>query len=130
MKLGKKHKTAIKLLIEGELSKEEIAQSVKVSRKTLYNWLNDADFSEEYNEQVAEIDRKVKRRISNMVNDALDRQKRILNKSKNDNAAAVVAKDVLDRAGYAPDSKIQLEGEGAVQIINNIPRSDNSVGKS
>ena len=31
---------------------------------------------------------------------------------------------------YNADSKIQLEGEGAVQIINNIPRSDNSVGKS
>lgn len=130
MKLGKKHRTAIRLLIEGEMSKEEIAQSVKVSRRTLYNWMNDEDFSEEYNEQLDELDRKIKRRISNLVSDALDRQKKILCKSNNDNAAAVVAKDVLDRAGYAPDSKIQLEGEGEVHIINNIPRSENIDGKN
>ena len=124
MKLTKRHRTAIKLLIEGRLSKEEIAQSVKVARQTLYNWMNDSDFIEEYNEQLAEIDRRVKRRISNLVNDALDRQERILNKGKNDIAAAAVAKDVLDRAGYAPDENINVSGTEAVTIINDIPRSD------
>ena len=124
MKLTKRHRTAIKLLIEGRLSKEEIAQSVKVARQTLYNWMNDSDFIEEYNEQLAEIDRRVKRRISNLVNDALDRQERILNKGKNDIAAAAVAKDVLDRAGYAAEENINVSGTEAVTIINDIPRSD------
>ena len=128
MKLTKRHKMAIKLLIEGNLNKDEIAKSVKVARQTLYNWMNDSGFIEEYNEQLAEIDRRVKRRISNLVNDALDRQERILNKGKNDIAAAAVAKDVLDRAGYAAEENINVSGTESVTIIDNIQRSDTDAG--
>lgn len=128
MKITKRHREAIKLLIEGQLSKEEIAKNVNVSRPTLYNWLKDEDFKEVYEEEISELERRVKRRIANMVNDALDRQERILNNSKNDIAAAAVAKDVLDRAGYAPDENVNITGTEAVTIINNIPRSDNNAG--
>lgn len=124
MKITKKHKTAIKLLLDGRFSQEEIAQNVKVSRKTLYNWIKNPDFEQEYNEQLNEIERRTKRRISRMVDTALERQERILTKSRNDNAAAMVAKDVLDRAGYAPDSNINVNAEGAVQIIDDIPRGE------
>lgn len=124
MKITKKHKTAINLLIDGRFSQEEIAQNVKVSRKTLYNWIKDPDFEQEYNEQLNEIERRIKRRISRMVDTALTRQELILEKSGNDNAAAIVAKDVLDRAGYAPDNNVNINGDGVVQIINDIPRSD------
>ena len=128
MKITKRHREAIKLLIEGQLTKEEIAKNVNVSRPTLYNWLKDEDFKEVYEEEISELERRVKRRIANMVNDALDRQERILNNSKNDIAAAAVAKDVLDRAGYAPDENVNISGTEAVTIINNIPRSDNNAG--
>lgn len=103
MKLTKKHRTAIELLIAGHMSKDEIAQSVKVSRKTLYNWLDDEDFKAEYDEQLKEIERKIRRRISCLANKALDRQEDILDNSANDSAAASVASDVLDRAGYKPE---------------------------
>ncbi len=129
MKITKKHKTAIKLLLDGRFSQEEIAQNVKVSRKTLYNWIKNPDFEQEYNEQLNEIERRTKRRISRMVDTALERQERILTKSRNDNAAAMVAKDVLDRAGYAPDSNINVNAEGVVQIIDDIPRGE-SDGKA
>ncbi|NDO19945.1 helix-turn-helix domain-containing protein [Lachnospiraceae bacterium MD329] len=129
MKLTKRHRTAIELLIEGELSIDEIAQNVKTTRQTLYNWRKDADFEQEYNEQLNEIERRTKRRISRMVDTALERQERILTKSRNDNAAAMVAKDVLDRAGYAPDSNINVNAEGVVQIIDDIPRGE-SDGKA
>ena len=124
MKITKKHKTAIKLLLDGRFSQEEIAQNVKVSRKTLYNWIKNPDFEQEYNEQLNEIERRTKRRISRMVDTALERQERILTKSRNDNAAAMVAKDVLDRVGYAPDSNINVNAEGVVQIIDDIPRGE------
>lgn len=124
MRLTKRHKEAIRLLIEGDMSKDEIAKSVKTSRQTLYNWLNDPDFEEEYDEQLKEIDRRTRRRISKMVDTALDRQEEILTRSRNDNAAAIVAKDVLDRAGYAPDENVNVKGPEPVTIINNIPRSD------
>lgn len=127
MRLSAKHKTAISLLIEGRLTKEEIAKSVKVSRKTLYNWLDDADFKEEYDEQLKEIERKQRRRISNMVNKALDTQERILEKSKNDVAAASVASDVLDRAGYAPAKEVQINGGVPIQIIDDLEASAGEV---
>ena len=125
MKITKKHKKAIELLISGELTKEEIANCVKVSRKTLYNWIDDPDFAAEYDEQLAEINRRQKRRIYNMADKALDTQERILEKSKNDIAAASVASDVLDRAGYKPDDKVSIEAAAPVQIIYDIPEDGN-----
>lgn len=121
MKLTNKHRTAIELLIAGHMSKDEIARGVKVSRKTLYNWLDNEDFKAEYDEQLKEIERRQKRRIYNMVDKALDAQERILSKSKNDIAAASVASDVLDRAGYAPEKAVSVSSSAPVQIINNIP---------
>lgn len=123
MKLTKKQKTALKLLLEGDLNKSEIAKSVKVSRTTLYNWIENADFEAAYTEAEEERDRQTKQRIINLTKAALDRQKTILTKSKNDNAAAMVAKDVLDRAGYAPNENLNINAPETVTIINNIPRS-------
>lgn len=124
MKLTQRHRKAIEMLIEGELSIDEIARNVKTTRQTLHNWRKDPDFEQEYNEQLNEIERRTKRRISRMVDAALTRQELILEKSRNDNAAAMVAKDILDRAGYAPDNSINVNTEGVVQIIDDIPRGD------
>ena len=125
MKLTKKHKTAIELMILGELNMDEIARCVKVSRKTLYNWQQDEDFNAEYDERIAEIERRQRRRICNMAEKALDRQEQILEKSKNDMAAASVAADVLDRAGYTKENVVTVGGGAApVQIINNIPKRE------
>lgn len=121
MRLGEKHRKAIELLIAGDLTKEQIADSVNVSRKTLYNWLENEDFAAEYTAQLDEMDRKIRRRIAGMATKALDRQEKILDKSKNDMAAATVAADVLDRAGYKPDDKIAVEAAAPVQIIYDIP---------
>ena len=122
MNLTERHKTALNLLLEGNLNKSEIAKCVEVSRTTLYNWIEDADFRAAYDEAAEETDRQIKRRIVNLANRALDRQERILTDSKNDNAAAMVAKDVLDRAGYTAENRLQVEHSEAVVIINDIPR--------
>lgn len=124
MKLTKRHRTAIELLIEGELSIDEISQNVKTTRQTLYNWRKDPDFEQEYNKQLNEIERRTKRRISRMVDTALDRQERILTQSRNDNAAAMVAKDVLDRAGYAPDKNVNVNAEGDLDLKIQIDYGD------
>ena len=36
--------------------------------------------------------------------------------------AHLAAKDIMDRAGYNANNKIQLNNDAPVQIINNIPR--------
>lgn len=122
MRITDKHRNVIKLLIEGNLSKSEIADSVKVARRSLYNWLNDDDFKTEYEEALSEMERITKAKIGSMAYRALERQERILNQSKNDIAAAAVAKDVLDRAGYAAEDKISIKNSEPITIINNIPK--------
>ena len=121
MRLTSRHKTALKLLFEGNYTIDEIAKIVKVSRQTLYNWQNDEDFKAAMKELEDDFDRKTRSRIRALVRGALDRQERILTESRNDNAAAVVAKDVLDRAGFMPDSNVNIAAIGPVQIIDDIP---------
>lgn len=121
MKITKRHRTAIELLIDGTMSKEEIAKTVNVSRSTLYNWLMDEDFQEELQERNDEIDRLTRARIRKMTKKALDRQERILDHSKNDMAAASVAADVLDRAGYSSEDTLNIRSSEPIQIINDIP---------
>ena len=123
MRITKRHNEAIELLIDGELTKEQIAKSVRVSRSTLYKWLEDKDFNEEYQERLNEIERQTRARIRNMTAKALDRQEQILDTSRNDMAAASVAADVLDRAGYAPEDNVNVNTAAPVQILFDIPRN-------
>ena len=111
MQLTKRRKTALQLLFEGNCTVDEIAEIVKVSPRTLYNWQNDEDFKAAMKELEDDFDRKTRSRIRALVRGALDRQERILTQSRNDNAAAVVAKDVLDRAGFMPDSNVNIAGD-------------------
>ena len=124
MRINKRHGEAIEMLIEGVLTKEQIAKSVHVSRSTLYRWLEDEDFIAEYEYRLEEIERRTRARIRRMTTKALDRQERILDTSKNDIAAASVAADVLDRAGYAPEDNVNVNASQPVQILFDIPRTD------
>lgn len=124
MKITKRHECVAAQLIEGRLTMEEIAESVKVSRRTLYNWLEDEDFTEMYNRKVRELEARSRRRIVSLANKALDRQEQILTKSKNDNAAAAVAADVLDRAGFKPEDNVNVTAAEAVVIVDDIGGSE------
>ena len=123
-KLTKKHRTAIELLLQGAGTMEEIAKCVKVTRKTLYNWLEDPLFKEELKEREADFRRVQKARISNLASKALDTQEQIMDRSKNDVARAGVASDVLDRAGYIKPKKAEEDGsdriEGGVLVLPEI----------
>lgn len=123
MSLTKKQKRAVELLMNADLSKGQIAESVKVTRQTLWNWCNkDEEFIAELKEWEDEERRRIKRRIERMSEKALKRQEQILERSKNDNAAAVVAKDVLDRAGYMPEERVAVSSDKPVKIIYDIPK--------
>lgn len=55
MKLTNRHNKAIELLFEGSLKRIEIAEELKISEQTLYNWLKDEDFTHAYDEYVKTI---------------------------------------------------------------------------
>lgn len=111
MKLGKKHRQAIELLVMSDMTKTEIAECVNVSRTALSKWLRDVDFTTELKELQEEYDRRTRRRIRRMADKALKRQEEILTNSKSDLAAASVAKDVLDRAGFGAESNVNINAE-------------------
>ena len=123
--MNKTKETALNLMLDGRYTMQEIADRVKKTRKTLYNWLeNDAEFKEEYERRQTDMSRMARARISQLTSKAIDRADKILVSSKNDVAAASVIKDVLDRAGYGADNIVHLSAEAPVQINNDSPKKD------
>ena len=123
-KLTKLHRQAIKLLMDGELTMDEIAASVKKTRQTLYNWMKDPVFAAELEECRKQQRDTFKARIGRNAGYAIDRAKQILTKSDDDRAAAQVIADTLDRAGYPKikqsDLNVNAKIENAGVVL--IPR--------
>ena len=126
MKINKTHRNVMKLLLEGKLSISEIADSVKKSRKTIYNWIEDPDFKEEYEEMKRDYERTIKARVVHLAKTALDTQETIMKESKNDMARANVSSDVLDRAGFiklkqSDMAKAEAESvEGGIVVLADV----------
>lgn len=120
MKLNKTHNRAIELLFEGKLTREEIAEQIGKSPKTLYNWEQDEDFQEAFDKAKKEDERHNWLRIRRLSRKALEVQEKIMDKSRNDMARASVAADVLNRAGYAPDQNVNVNAGAVVEIIDDI----------
>lgn len=119
MELTKAQKTALNLILESDLTMSEIARRVNLSRTTLYKWLKQDNFIQAFDRELKERELQNRHRINGLTFKALDRAERIITQSKNDNAAAIVIKDVLDRTGTATTSETRTETK--VQIINDIP---------
>ena len=125
--MKKNKEMALKLMLEGNMTMQEIADYVKKTRRTLYNWLeNDEEFKEEYERRLADMARMSRARLGVLVPKAINRAEEILDNSRNDIAAANVIKDVLDRTGHSSENIVKIEQETPVQIINNIPKGENS----
>lgn len=106
------------MLVSGNLTLGEIAKKLKISEKTLYNWRKEDEFD-------SELQRRLNIKVGTVAAAALRTQTNLLN-SKSDMVKHLAAKDLLDRAGYVPDKNINLNADGVVQIIDDIPRSDDN----
>lgn len=97
MNLNKKQFEAIKLLLDG-LNKSDIAKELNINRRTIYRWLEDEDFNNEYERQIDDIKDCAKNRLRRMMSKALDALERTLN-DKNANARFLSAKEILNLNG-------------------------------
>lgn len=118
---GKKAK-ALAMLVSGDFKLSEIAKELKISEKTLYNWRQEEEFD-------AELKRRMNIKVGTIAARALHVQSELL-KSKSEMVKHLAAKDILDRAGYNADSKVQINGGAPVQIINDIPRGGDDGGEN
>ncbi len=110
--LKPKQRNAIEMLISADLTNNEIAEELKITPKTLYNWRQSEEFS-------AELNRKMRLRLSGAAPKALKKMEKLID-SKNEMVAHLSAKDILDRAGYAAEENVNINGNAAVQIIDDI----------
>lgn len=103
---------AIELLYQGELTRAEIAEILKVSDRTIYNWIKDPDFIEEYN-------KRIKIEYSLMVGRASRKMSKLLN-AKSEHVQFLSAKNILDRSQLIEqESEIEYEEDGLFEALNN-----------
>lgn len=114
--LSVKQRKCLELMILGTFSQREIAKEIKITEQTLCNWKKDEEF-------MAELEARVKTNIQSLAAKALHTQTSLLG-AKSEMVRYMVSKDILDRAGYAPDENVNISGNESVTIIDNIQRSD------
>lgn len=99
----------------GELQQKEIAERIKTTEQTICNWKKDPDFMNEY-------EKLVKISIQSIAARAFKTQTNLLN-AKSEMVRYMTAKDILDRAGYKPVEKMDVnvsETEKLDSIISQI----------
>lgn len=90
-------------MITTNKTQKQIAKEIEVSEKTICEWKKDKDFKEKTQQQMKE-------NFGSLAVDAQKELKKLL-KSKNENIKMQAIKDVLDRAGYKPQEKVNISGE-------------------
>lgn len=100
--LTAKQQKCIEMLISGNYKKQEIADDLKVTVQTLCNWEKNTEFIEEYEKANRDAFRKLVPKARQKIADLLN--------AKNEQVQLAAARDILDRAGYKAESKVQVEG--------------------
>lgn len=97
MLLNQKHLDAIEELMKGE-NISNIAKKLKVSRASIYNWLDDEEFKLELDKRKQVISRNALNRVNIKVNEYLEGIEKIAKTTDNDNTALTAYGMLLDRA--------------------------------
>lgn len=108
MLLNQKHLDAIEELIKGE-NISNIAKKLKVSRASLYNWLDDEGFKLELDKRRQIISRNALNRVNIKVNEYLEGIEKIAKTTDNDNTALTAYGMLLDRALGKATAKQEIE---------------------
>jgi DNA-binding XRE family transcriptional regulator len=114
--LNKKQKKCLELMAIGELSQKEIANQIKVSEQTICNWKKDKEF-------ITELDLLIRTSIQSLAAKAFRTHVNLL-AAKSEMVRYMVAKDILDRAGYKPDDKVKFEGAIPIVIKDDMGEDD------
>ena len=109
--LNPKQKRCIELMVEGTSTQKQIAEQLNVSENTISNWKKSDEFMGEYNTAL-------KSSINLVAAKAFSTQVKLLN-ARSEMVRHMVAKDILDRAGFKASEKIDLNVEPVV-IVNDL----------
>ena len=99
--LNPKQTQCIKLMIDGTMTQKQIASEIGVSENTITNWKKNDDFMAAYNEGLKES-------MKYIASVAFQTQRELLG-ARSEMVRYLVAKDMLDRAGFKPVEKVEQE---------------------
>ena len=99
----------LEMMIRGDMTDKEIAEAINITQKTICEWKkNNKEFQDEYNSLMRSS-------LQYAAPKAFRKQMSLLN-SKNDMVAHLAAKDIMDRAGFNPTDKVELEADMDLNI--------------
>lgn len=99
----------LQLMIKGEMTDKDIADAINITQKTICEWKkNCKEFQDEYNSLMRSS-------LQYAAPKAFRKQLSLL-QSKNDMVAHLAAKDIMDRAGFNPTDKIELDADMDLNI--------------
>lgn len=101
---------AIELLINCEMAQKEVAEAIKMSERTLYNWLH---HDEEFRNAMEWYRKEV---YKNLAPTAVKTIAEIMVKGESDKVKLEAAKDILARAGDDAVSKVDLESANKLDV--------------
>lgn len=105
----------IDMMLHTKLTHTAIAKKIGVCKQTISNWKKTDEFIDEYNRQM-------KQDIQSLAAKALQTQTRLLN-AKSEMVRYMASKDILDRAGFKPEEKVELETKSKVVIVDDLDES-------
>ena len=119
MQLGEKQYRAMELIIQGETI-SDIAKMLKVSRGTIYNWLDDENFKADLNKQRQEIKNASKERINACIGIYISELHKIATTSQSEKARIEASTYLLNRVLGTPTRVQQDITEEDTKENNNI----------
>lgn len=104
--LHEKQKSAIELLLEGK-NKSEVCKEINLSRRTLYNWLDDLEFKLELERLEASKKKEAQTTINSHVIKYISELEKIAFNSKSDKLRSEALMYLIDRTLGKPTSKTE-----------------------
>lgn len=93
----------IELMVQGDLKRYEIAKKLKVDEDTITNWKKNPEFA-------AELDKQMRLRFGDYTGMALNTIIDLMQNAESGSVRLQASKDLLDRAGFKPEDKVQVDG--------------------
>lgn len=109
--LNSKQKKCIELMVIGDRKQKEIATILHVTEATICNWKKNKEFMDEYTSSLKDS-------MKDVAAKAFNTEVTLL-KARSEMVRLMAAKDILDRAGFKPDSNVSIDLEPVV-IVNDL----------
>lgn len=100
--LSQEQVECLDLMVNSKLTQKAIAKKIQVSEQTICNWKKDPEFVAEHNKLLRASLRSVATKAARTLVDLL--------KAESEQVRLNAAKDILDRAGFKPEEKVEING--------------------